>query len=794
MTLSFAHLLFRLKYPVLLGVAALVILAAQGLTRLELSSDLESFFHENDPDLLAYDAIRDTYTRDDNLFFVFVPPNGENVFTPDNLATLEEITAASWSIPHALRVDSVTNFQHTEAAGDDLLVAPLVENARQLSAAQIAKAKRIATTEPLLLGRLVTTDGDLTAINITVQLPAGQRAKAIPEAVRAARALRADIEARHPGSRLLITGKVAGNNAFTEASVYDLTHIVPVALLIALACIAGYLYIASGSILTALGATCATILVILASVICGMGAAGWLGIAITPPMANAPTVILTLAVADCMHLLVTYFQARRRGDGREAAMAHSLRLNFQAVLLTSVTTVIGFLALNFSDAQPFHDLGNTVAIGIAGAWLFSISLLPVLMVIFPGRVYADADQRIGAMARIADRVIARPRLIFFTTLTLIILATACLPRNQLYDVWAEYFDESTQIRQDSDFARAALNGFNTLEFNAGAGESGAVVDPDYLRTLEAFAQWLGAQPEVAHVSVFTEVMKRLNRNLHGDDPAWHRLPADRELAAQYLLLYEFSLPFGLDLTNQVNLDKSATRVIAGLHTSSTRELIGLQERAKDWQRKNAPASFYHPGASSDAMFAHMGKRNVKSMLLGSFIGLIAISLVIGLALRSLSFGLVSLLLNLLPMLVGFGLWGLLVGRVGLGLSVVSGLTMGIVVDYTVHLLSKYKLGQEEHQLDTADAIRYAFSTVGVALVVTTIVLCVNFGLLAVSVFALNSELGILTAGIILIALLIDFLFLPPLLLWLGRRKDRRASVLPASGGAPLSPATSAGTG
>ena len=230
------------------------------------------------------------------------------------------------------------------------------------------------------------------------------------------------------------------------------------------------------------------------------------------------------------------------------------------------------------------------------------------------------------------------------------------------------------------------------------------------------------------------------------------------------------MPFGLDLTNQVNLDKSATRLTLGLNSSSTKDVLALQSRAQAWLREQAPASFYHGGASSDSMYAHVGQRNVVGMLIGSALGLLAISLIIAIALRSPRFGLLSLLLNALPMLVGFGLWGLLVGRIGMGLSVVSGLTMGIVVDYTVHLLSKYQLARSEQGLNTAEAIRYAFSTVGAALVLTTAVLVVNFGLLAFSVFVLNAELGILTAGIILIALAIDFLLLPPLLLLLDRPK------------------------
>ena len=780
---AYARFVLRFRWAVLLLASLLVLAAAAGLPRLQLSADLEVFFPADDPQLAAFDQIRNTYSRDDNLFLVLVP-RGPTVFTAPNLAILEELTAAAWQIPYATRVDSISNFQHTEAAGDDLRVRPLVEGGAELSAEQIARVREVSTQEPLLRGKLITPTGHLAALNVSMQLPDQGRRLAIPEAMEAVRALRDDFEARYPGAEVLITGKVAGNNAFTEASLYDLTHIVPLALLIALGCIAVYMLLASGRVATALGATAATIVIIAASVVVGMGMAGWLGFDVTPPLVNAPTVILTLAVADCMHLLVTYFQARRRGEAQPEAVRTTIRLNAQAVMLTSVTTVIGFLALNFSDAPPFADLGNVSALGIIAAWALSMTVLPALISLLPGAVRPGRDEQGAAMARLAGWVLAHPRSCLWGVLALIVAATSFLPRNQLYDVWAEYFDESTEIRADSDRAREYLNGFNVLEWSLSASEPGGIADPDYLRTLGAFESWLEQQPEVSYVNSFAQIMRRLNRNMHGDDPAWHRLPEERELAAQYLLLYEFSLPFGLDLTNQINLDKSATRLTAGLRSSSTQELLSLQRRASEWQRENAPPEFHHPGASSDAMFAHVGRSNVISMLAGSALGLVAISIIIGLALRSLRFALISLLLNALPMLVGFGLWGLLVGRIGMGLSVVSGLTMGIVVDYTVHVLSKYQLARREQGLQTEAAIRYAFSTVGAALVVTTVVLCVNFGLLALSVFALNSEMGTLTAGIILIALAIDLLFLPPLLLRLDRRGRRRAEAGSDDGAAP----------
>ena len=189
----------------------------------------------------------------------------------------------------------------------------------------------------------------------------------------------------------------------------------------------------------------------------------------------------------------------------------------------------------------------------------------------------------------------------------------------------------------------------------------------------------------------------------------------------------------------------------------------LEDAAQQWMKDNAPGMQTN-GASPSVMFAHIGQRNIRSMLTGTTLALVLISLILTFALRSLKIGLVSLIPNLAPAAMGFGLWGLLVGEVGLALSVVTGMTLGIVVDDTVHFLSKYLRARREQHLSSEDAVRYAFSTVGMALTVTTLVLIAGFMVLTQSPFKLNSDMGLMTAITIAFALAADFLFLPPLLM------------------------------
>ena len=482
-----------------------------------------------------------------------------------------------------------------------------------------------------------------------------------------------------------------------------------------------------------------------------------------------PIVIMTLAIADCVHILVNFLHGLRQGMEKRAAMLESLRVNLHPVFLTTLTTAVGFLSLNFSEAPPFRDLGNMAAIGVWLAFFLSITLLPALMLILPVKALRNDSRGSLAMLHLAEFVIRYKRQLLWLMGVAVIFFIVQIPRNQLDDRFVEYFDQTNAFRQATDFSTANLTGIYQIEYSLDSGESGGVSDPEYLQKVEDFAQWYREQPHVLHVNSFTDIMKRLNRNLHNDEDRWYRLPQQRDLAAQYLLLYEFSLPFGLDLNNQINVKKSASRFTVTLENVSTRELIELEHKAQAWFAEHAPGMRIE-GASTAVMFSHIGERNIKAMLKGTTLALVMISFILIFALRSLRTGLLSLLPNLIPIGMAFGIWGLLVGEVGLALSVVAGMTLGVVVDDTVHFLSKYLRARRERGMDAEAAVRYAFSTVGTALWVTSLVLIIGFGILAFSHFRMNADMGLLTAITIGLALLADFLLLPPLLMLFGGKK------------------------
>jgi predicted RND superfamily exporter protein len=754
---NYINWLSRWRYGLIFLILLLVIWAASGMQFLQFKSDYRMFFSEDNPQLLAFEKLQDTYSKSDNVLFVIAPKDGK-VFTVEVLAMLEKMTEMAWQIPFSSRVDSITNFQYSRAVEDDIIVEDLIFEAEKLTASRLEELEKIAINEPLLVNNLISPKAHVTGINVILQLPGKDQNSEIPKVVQFARDLAAKMREQYPNIDIYLTGGAMMDNAFGEISASDMQQLVPIMFIV--------LLITLGLLLATITGIVTTTIIIVFSVISTLGLAGWLGISMSPPTAPLPNIIMTLAVADSVHIMASFFYCLREGMAKRAALTESFRLNFQAIFLTSFTTAIGFLSMNFSDSPPFHDLGNLAAIGVTIAFILTITLLPALLMILPSKF--PKQRQVPVMGYLSEFVIQRRKILLWSITALMLGLVLFIPKNELNDNYLKYFDESIEFRQVTEFTIDNLSGADYLDYSIESGEANGINDPQFLIKLDEFANWFRQQPEVRYVYSITEVIKRLNKNMHGDDSNWYKLPEYRELTAQYLLLYEMSLPYGLDLNDRLNVDKSATRITVILDSLSSKELLALELRAKEWLQGQTTIKSVATGTS--LIFAHIGQRNIHSMLIGTAVALLLISLVLIFALRSLKLGLISLIPNLMPAIMAFGLWGLLVGQISLAVSVVAAMTLGIVVDATIHFLTKYLHARQKQGKNAMDAVRYAFATVGTAISVTAVVLIAGFSIIIFSHFHINSVMGILTAIIIVFALITDFLLLPPLLMKVDRDK------------------------
>ena len=762
---QFAENIISKPWRTIVIAIALVLAASFGVSRLELVGDYRIFFDDDNPQLLALEAFEQTYGKNENVVFLIVPDEGDATSESALQASIW-LTEQGWQTPYSRRVDSIANFQYTTADGDDLYVRDLVDPSLIGDAHQRARVRDIALSDPRIAGAVFGRDGDVSVVNVTIELPSGDQLTPVREVAEFARSLASQAETQFPGIDIRVVGTVLINQTFIEESVNSQMLFLPASLAI-MAIILGVVTRSASGVAT-------TGVIMVFSILASMGLGGWVGLPFSPPISPAPTIVLMIVVANCVHLLVTLQQRMLAGDTKREAIIASIKLNLYPVFLASLTTALGFLSMNFSEVPPYRDLGNFVAFGIVTCFLLSVTFLPAMLSLLPIRPVSDrrlGGTLLGAMAAFAVR---NRGLMMLTWAVFIAAMIYAIPKNELNDVLVHFFDERVEFRQDTDFMDEHLSGNTVLEYSLEAPEEGGITDPRFLAEIARFAEWFEAEPSVRHVSVVTDTFKQLNQSMHGDDPSAYRIPASKELAAQYLLLYELSLPLGLDLNNQMDTSRSATRVTVSATTLYSKDLLALNQRASAWLDENTAHIARYSGTGPSALFAYIGQRNIRAMLIGTLLVLIAISVILLVALKSLRLGLISIVPNLLPAIVGFGVWGFTVGQISLSLSVVAAMTIGIVVDDTVHFLAKYRRARQALGKDPEQAVHYAFETAGRALFTTTLVLVSGFLIFAASPFIPTAQVGVLTSMIIATALIADLSLLPALLLAVDRNRPASA--------------------
>jgi uncharacterized protein len=339
--------------------------------------------------------------------------------------------------------------------------------------------------------------------------------------------------------------------------------------------------------------------------------------------------------------------------------------------------------------------------------------------------------------------------------------------NRFHDDPITYFKEETPFRQAIDFTTEHLTERQQLIFSVHAGSEQGTHALAFVQTLERFQGWLRQQPEVSRVMGYPDLLKTLNRTLHGDQNSQYRLPQDSELIAQYLLLYEMSVPEGQGLTDFLSHDRQSARVTVVTRPLQSDGLIALEQRSRQWLEQQLPGHrITH--SSIDLLFAHLSQDVVSSMISGSILSVILIALCLQAGVRSVRYGLISLIPNALPAAVVYGVWGLLSGKVNMAVAVTFSMSLGIIVDDTVHVLSKY-LHAVRKGMTPEQALRNTLHDAGVALVITSAIIASGLLVLTLSEYGVHAIMGLITAPIILLALALDLLLLPAILLKMSHR-------------------------
>jgi predicted RND superfamily exporter protein len=755
-----------LRFPrtTILVCAAMFLAAASGILQFSLTYDTRVYFNPEGPDFAALRNFEAKYGQDNSVLMVVSAP-GRKMTEPETLAALADLVSRAWTLPYSSRVDGLTNFPHVVSDADSFSVADLVPSDTALDAAQAREIERIALDDMLIRNRLISADAETAGVIVNFNLPAEASAE-VREIVAAVRALAAAFEKDHPGMEVRLTGNVMLMAAFSEAAMIDVMYLIPISLavtgLVMLIFVRALL--PSLAILSLLGLSSAA----------AMGIVGWYGYDLNTSTVSSPVVIMTVNMAAAVRLVTTALHALGRGISQREAIAEAVSANLWPITLTSATTIVGFLSMNLADAPPLRQQGNIVALGIVIAFIFTFTWLPAVLSLMKLKPTVQRSQTF--MVSLGHFVNRYYRQLFVLCGAIVIACAVWLGNIRLDDDFARYFDEDFEFRQASDYAEDHLTGLNIVEFDIGSGEAGGVFEPAYQAKLAEFEAWLRAQPGVVSVAAISDITERVHDAMNPGAGTAYAIPADRETIAQYFLLYELSLPFGASLNDRIDVARSSSRVTVILRHMTSANIREFNENAAAWLATNAPPEMQARATGINTLFANLSGSNIRSMILATAVSLVVIAFVVGFALRSAVYGALSIFLNLLPSLVGFGLWGLLFQEIGLAASVVTAMTIGLIVDDTIYFLLMYQQARKRG-VPPDEAINYVFSTVGVAMLVITVSLTVGFGILMFSGFEVNRTLGAMTALVILANLFIDWLMLPPVMRILENSRARRGTAL-----------------
>ena len=746
------------------AVAAAVVIAAlaAGMQHLiTVDVGIRNHFNEDDPQLVKLEQFEETYAVSDSVLVV-VAPTGDTIFTRKALLAVEKLTDALWRTPYATRVTSVTNHSHTEGNEDGLIVEPLVDDATLLDKTKIGRVRTIALSNREIAGRLVSRDGRLAGLVVSLALPEKDREKKKLEVVDALYVLVNEQRTANPDIEYHIYGELLLDQTIRRALDEDMSVLAPIAF--------ATMMLVAIVVLRSVWGVLGILAMLIAVMTSGFGFAGWSGLKFYAESAAAIFVLMAISIAHSVHLIQGTTKAMNRGMERQTAIIHALKINGRPIFLTSITTAIGFLSLNFSEMPPFRVMGNIVAFGSMCAFVYSITLLPALLAMMPMQTPVKRETKVEFFDRLGNFVVSRSTVLLGVFAILSVVSAIGVSRIELNDNNLKLLDDSYELRRSADFINRNFSGLDTFEYSLSSGREGGITDIEYLRQVDSFAEWLREQPEVSHVTSIADVLKRLNQNLHRGADGSYTLPGNSDLVAQYLLLYEFSLPVGLDLNNLINFDRSATRMTVVIEFMSVREQIELDDRALAWLQKNAP-QIQTRATGVTMVSAYSVMRNIVKMLIGTFIAMSIVSLILIFFFKSLRLGLLSLIPNFLPAIIAMGVWGYAVGTVSVAASIVTAIAFGIIVDDTIHLLSNYLRMRDEGKAP-AEAIVPTFKQVGQPLLITTLIFALGFLVFGASGLSTNQTLGVLVGLTIVIALIADFLLFPSLLVVLDRRKSR----------------------
>ncbi len=741
-------------------MVALFFMAFMPLTK--TVNNVDYFTLEKDPHIAYYEEFKEIFGNDE--FFV-IAFEKQDIFTQKNLTLLSDITRDLETIEEAKEVKSLANVNDVVGEEDFFEVREFLEEIPE-DPEDLRALKEQALGNPLFIDALISKDGRTASIVVEAyDLPDDDdyRVRLMEKTAAVLDKYKAQVDAFH------IAGWTYTNLSLSQFMKQDVARFIPITYLFITLAI---WLVFRNVILTALAIT--NISVCVGSV---MGLMGLTGITLNTVTSIIPSMVMALALCDTVHIFSHMDQRAlsEAGGDRRKALGGVLKRVVLPSFLTSLTTAIGFLSQGISEIPPIRDFAWIASAGMLFEFVYSFFLLPPLILLFkPDRIYQSYESTRG-ITLVLNRVFLIVRR-YHKTIAFSIVALMLSAGWYAMQIRAEtntigYFKKKSDLRQAMNFVESRLGGVDSMDISVTADRVDAFKDPSNLRILEAVQKYLESLPGIDGTVSFVDFIKDMNESFHNENPEHFKIPESQDMVAQYLLLYNAD-----DIENVITNTYDHARIGVQLSIHSSSEQAKLIKRIRDYLGENFQTEglkFRVTGRALKDVVTINALVNGQLYSLG--LATAVITLIMFIALRSFSIGFLSVIPNSLPIVINFGIMGALGIPLDTGTAIIAAVAIGIAVDDTMHFLSEYK-EQRDMNMRVAPAIRAVLLIKGRALISSSLILCIGFSVLVLSHFVPTMNFGILTAIIMLTALIGDIVFLPSLIMFKAE-KNRGVSVV-----------------
>ncbi|MBW2291999.1 MAG: MMPL family transporter, partial [Deltaproteobacteria bacterium] len=483
-----------------------------------------------------------------------------------------------------------------------------------------------------------------------------------------------------------------------------------------------------------------------------------------------PPLLLAVGVAGSMHVLVDYRDRCGRGEDKMTALRSVYRELMTPLFLTSLTTAIGMTSLMVSRIQGVREFGGFAALGVVGAFLLSVTLVPIVLSYLPRPNPGLSDDALAALHRLTMN---RGGTIVMVSAVLLTAAIAAGTMVKAESSFLEYFKDSEPIKRDTKRIEQALAGTMTIDVVIDTGTPGGVKNPEVLAQIVALQDFLEADEHVTSTQSVADYLKDLRRAFFSNDQREYRLPDTTEEAAQYLLLYEMDAPDG-DLYDMMTSDYQQARVTARLDITSSNIATALVNKTEEYIARNFPPELDVRVTGLGTLYANMEEYMRSSLVYGFSVALIAIYIIFCLQTGSLVLGTISMIPNVAPIVLCLGIMGLFGINLDAMTAMVASIAIGLAVDDSIHFVSRVRL-HLANGIEMTRALERTTVEIGRALVFTTIALAVGFSVMMLSAFVGTIHFGLLCLLTIIFALAADLVLLPVVLHWYSERSGAHNS-------------------